>query len=154
MLREANDILVERHSDGTWDYVGGAGEISFVDDVVLGKSNSAITQRKGWKVEIGEVVSLRGGSVNGPTSLYYDGYTTNGFGIRLSGIWKAFFALGAEEGNAWLTFMRENIDLRSDYAKSLYSYEEMEGRRGRSKRFAAMPWLIRGLRSALRPLIY
>jgi len=127
LLREANDILVERHSDGTWDYVGGAGEISFVDDVVLGKSNSAITQRKGWKVEIGEVVSLRGGSVNGPTSLYYDGYTTNGFGIRLSGIWKAFFALGAEEGNAWLTFMRENIDLRYDYATSLYSGEGMEG---------------------------
>ncbi len=128
LVSEANDILVERHSDGTWDYLGGAGDIKFFNDVVAGKDNPAITQRKGWKLELGELFSLRGGSVHEPAypsgyRTYYTTYTTSGFGIRLSGLWKALRALGVEENHSWITFMRENIDLRFDYAKSLYAGE-------------------------------
>ncbi len=113
LLREANDLLVERHADGTWEYLSGVGDISFIDNVLLGKGQSTITQRKGWQIDLVESFSLRGGSVREP----YTGYTTSGFGIRLGGILKALLAFGAEDSSSWISFLRENVDLRYDHSK-------------------------------------
>ncbi len=117
LVREANDLLVVRRSDGTWEYLGGAGDIKFVDDVILGTTAPNVTQRKGWQIEIAEIFSLRGGSVTGP----YSDYTTSGFGVRLGGLLKFLSAVGLEQRAPWLVYIRENVDLRFDQSKEDYA---------------------------------
>ncbi len=116
IVREASDLLVVRHSDGTWEYKGWTGGIRFVDDVILGKTAAGVTQRKGWQVEVAEFFSLRGGSVAGP----FSDYTTGGFGVRLGGLLKFFSAIGVEESAPVLAYLRENVDVRFDQSKEEY----------------------------------
>ncbi len=117
LVREASDLLVLRHSDGTWEYQGWFGEIRFIDDVVLGKTAANVTQRKGWQIDIAEVFSLRGGSVTGP----FNGTTTSGFGVRLGGLLKFLSAVGVEDNAPLLAFFRENVDLRFDQGREEYA---------------------------------
>ncbi len=117
IVREASDLLVVRHSDGSWEYQGWTGDIRFINDVILGTTAPNITQRKGWQIDIAEIFSLRGGSVTGP----YSDYTTSGFGVRLGGLLKFLSAVGLEQRAPWLVYIRENVDLRFDQSKEDYA---------------------------------
>jgi hypothetical protein len=70
--REANDILVDRwgivvDTIGTiirepgWRYKSGVGDIGFLEDVLLGKSNPSIIRKRGWEIGLFEIVYLREG---------------------------------------------------------------------------------------------
>ncbi len=113
---EAEELLVTRYSDGTWAYLPGSGAIDFVDNVILGESGDQITHRKGWKVDIAEILSIRGGSVAGTLS----DYSTAGFGIRLAGVLKLVSALGPDDPGGWAESLFTNIDVQYDYGKHEY----------------------------------
>ena len=46
LVRQADDLLVTRQSDGTFTYQSGLGDVQFWDNVVLGKHNALITSRR------------------------------------------------------------------------------------------------------------
>jgi hypothetical protein len=116
LLREAQQILVKRNVDGTWDYISGTGDISFSDNVLGGKSGEKIWVRKGWQFQIAEALYIRGGSLDAP-GLKYE---TSGFGIQLSGLLKVFLALAPElrEGS-WVAHLVEDFDIQ--YQTASYS---------------------------------
>ena len=45
IVREAEDILVNRRDNGTWEYTTGLGDIRFIDNVLLGKALPTIPIR-------------------------------------------------------------------------------------------------------------
>jgi len=98
--REANDLLVNRYpapvnDQGAVigdppppDYRGGFGDIRFVDNLILGKSNADAIVKTGWQLELGEILSLRGGRVHETPGRGDNNYSTSGYTIRMAGIVK------------------------------------------------------------------
>jgi hypothetical protein len=117
LYREASDVLVLRHTDGTWEYTGGVGDVDFIDNVIAGKPGSTITQRKGWQIDAAEFLSFRGGSVQEPGAAY----TTTGFGVKLGGLLKAVSAFTLQEKGSWIGFIMENLDVRYDWSEFEYA---------------------------------
>ncbi len=119
LVRQAEDILITRYSDGTFDYKNGLGDIRLWDDIVLGKFNALATLRRGWQLQVAEFVSIRGGSVVSPGLEY----STSGYSICSAGLLKLLIhvvpALDTE--NRWITFAAEHIDLQFHSA----SYSEV-----------------------------
>jgi len=113
LYREAGDLLVKRHTDGTWEYTGGVGDVDFIDNVIAGRPGGTITQRKGWQIDVAEFLSFRGGSVHEP----YAEYTTRGFALKLRGLLKALSAFALEKKGTWVDFLMENLDLRYDWSE-------------------------------------
>jgi hypothetical protein len=98
-------------------YKSGTGAIQFFNNVILGEGNNRVTLRKGWQLNLGEILSLRGGSVNGSS----ESYGTDGWGIRLGGLLKLMdevFPSFAD--NRLPVFILNHIDLRYDHASSTY----------------------------------
>ena len=129
LAREADDILVHRfppppvdtlgvfHQPPSPVYVDGDGSIQFFNNVILGQGNNHLTLHKGWQINFGELFFLRGGSVRGRGS----SYTTSGYGIQLSGIWKALDALSPRPSfSPALSFITSHFDARFDHASSDY----------------------------------
>ncbi len=113
LAREAEQLLVERYPDGTWAYGSGFGQIAFFENVIGGRSTDAVAVRKGWEIQCAEFFALRGGSYDQQGS----GYTTTGFGIRLSGLFKGLLFLRPEivEGT-WFEWVVRSIDLVYDHS--------------------------------------
>jgi hypothetical protein len=116
LYREAGDLLVLRHNDGTWEYTGGVGDVDLIDNVIAGKPGSTITQRKGWQIDVAEFVSFRGGSVHEP----YVEYTTTGFALKLGGLLKALSTFTPEDKAPWVDLLMENLDVRYDWSELEY----------------------------------
>ncbi len=116
IAHEAEDVLVTRRPDGTWEYQTGLGDISFVDNVLLGKSSPNVWLRRGWQLQVCEVLYLRGGSVEGP-GLRYD---TKGYTLCLGGVFKMIMALSPEMREAgWFRILADLLDFQ--YASADYS---------------------------------
>jgi hypothetical protein len=129
LAREAEDILVERFPavvDSNYvvidpgappQYKSGTGAIQFFNNVVLGEGNTRVTLRKGWQLNLGEILSLRGGSVNGSS----ESYATDGWGLRLGGLLKLIDqAIPSFADSPFPMFILHHIDLRYDHASSTY----------------------------------
>lgn len=117
--REAQDVLVTRFADGTFTYQRGTGDIRFFQNVILGKWGGKVTVRKGWQLNLAEIVYIRGGSVVMPGLQY----STEGFGVSLGGIFKwieSFSPTGFE--NEVLVFLVNHLDVQ--YDESSYSNTE------------------------------
>ena len=114
VAREVEDILVLRANDGTFTYQSGLGDIAFTDNVILGKMNSRATVRKGWQVQVGEVLFVRGGRTAGPGLAYY----TDGFGVQLNGFLKLLELAAPELSEGWIGFVGEHFDVQ--YSRSTY----------------------------------
>jgi hypothetical protein len=114
--REVEDLLVNRDADGQIQYQGWFGNIKPFDNLILGRWAGNVELRKGWQVEIGEIVSVRGGSFTGTGSL---SYKTSGYSVRLSGFLKLIEAMNrAAVSDTWLGFVRDHFDLQ--YHSSSY----------------------------------
>jgi hypothetical protein len=114
--REAEDMLVVRHDDGSLEYQSGLGDIHFWDNVIEGKSSGHVSLRSGWQLQLAEVFTYRSGSVK--TSRSYD---TRGYTIQISGVLKGLEKIIAGEMPAWLAFARDHIDVQyhsADYEDS------------------------------------
>ena len=124
LAREAEDVLVKRFpaqidtmgniiSNPTFQYQDGAGDIQFFKNVIMGEGNDDVTLHKGWQLNVGEILYIRGGSVNG-TGLVY---LTDGFGLRLSGVFRLIETLDrTATSSPFFQFITSHIDLRFDHA--------------------------------------
>ena len=83
-----------------------------------GKRTETIDLSQGWQIGIAEIVFIREGSYVGSGNR---SFTTEGFGLRLSGFLKLLQGLEVEKINA-LLFIAEHFDIR--YDKSEYKAPE------------------------------
>jgi hypothetical protein len=116
LARQADDLLIIRYPDGSSNYQSGLGDIQFVDNVILGKTNGKVTVRKGWQVQVAEFLYLRGGSVDGPGLAY----ATSGYSICLDGLLNLLGLVSPSLGKeSWVGFVGKHFDLQ--YHSSTYS---------------------------------
>ena len=128
--REAEDLLVRRFPAPTDSlgntigsppppqYADGSGAVQFVKNVVLGEGNGRATLRKGWQLNLGELIFVRGGSVTGRGVEY----ATSGFGVHLGGVLKLFDAVSSSfSSSPFMGFVVSHIDIRYDHASSDYN---------------------------------
>lgn len=127
VAREAEDLLVEffpapMDSAGNVigdppppQYIGGAGSIQFLNNVILGKRTGDITLRNGLEIGLAELAYLRLGSVEGPGV----SYTTSGYGLHLIGLLKLLdFAAPSISSTPVVAFALRHIDIRFDHSSS------------------------------------
>jgi hypothetical protein len=123
--RQVEDVLVKRYPDEHFEYQGWFGDIKPFDNLILGKWGGNVVLRKGWQFEVGEIVSVRGGSF---TSIGPVVYRTSGYSIRLSGLFKLLEALSPSSlASNWLLFVRDHIDIQfhsASYGESSSSMSE------------------------------
>lgn len=137
--REAGDILVTSSPNGEFEYKPGiTGDISFFRNVLFGKPSDAVELKKGWQLNFGEIVYLRGGSFSEPPNYGNRNYSTSGFGLHLSGFFALIDAISvsAFENNV-LAFIRDHIDVQYDHAE--YADHEILG----GTKFNALSLVIR-----------
>ncbi len=118
LARQADDLLVSRHPDGTFEYQSGLGDIEFWQNVVLGQDNARITMREGWQIQAAEIIYLRGGSVESPGL----SYATSGYSICLGGLLKLIGLLAQSSDESWVGFAADHFDVQFHRA----SYGETE----------------------------
>jgi hypothetical protein len=132
--RESNDILVRRFPPPTdsngvvigdpppAEYRDGLGDIKFVDDVILGKSNPLVEIKTGWQLRFFEVVTLRGGTFHEDPSHGNRNFTTSGFTVSLGGAIKMLRVMKVPlDSGDFLGSVLTRLDLR-------YSHSELETR--------------------------
>jgi len=92
---EAEDLLVDRHKDGSWDYVGFPGEINLIDHVLLGNYNDEITVYQGYRFRLLETFEYSYGYYRGAG---FDPYIkTHGFVVSSKGLFKVLAAATENE---------------------------------------------------------
>lgn len=136
LARQADDLLVVRKPDGSFDYQSGLGDIQFVDNVILGKLNPRAAIRKGWQLQVAEVFYLRRGSSDNQGLAY----STSGYSICLAGFLKLLGTVSPELGkDSWIGFAAEHFDLQ--YHSSKY---EGTGSPILGTTFASLNLVVRG----------
>jgi hypothetical protein len=75
-------------ADGRWEDKRGIGEIDFMSNVFFGKSNPNILKKKGWELTFFEIASIRGGRVEGCSTLGYPSFDTWGYGVDVAPIFR------------------------------------------------------------------
>ena len=139
LARQAEDILVIRHSDGTFEYKGGLGDLAIGDNVLVGRVTGNVLVRKGWQIGAGEFIYIRGGSVEGNG---YD-YSTSGYSVCLGGLVRLLeFASPEIAGTAWLAFIGDHIDLQYHSASYASPSSPWDGTtfEGLNFVFRGLPW--------------
>jgi hypothetical protein len=116
LVHQAEDLLVKRHNDGTFEYTGGLGDLMIGDNVLIGRVTGYVLVRRGWELGAAEFLYIRGGSVIGNG---YD-YSTSGYSICFGGLVRFLeFASPEIAGTPWVAFLGDHIDLR--YQSATYS---------------------------------
>ncbi len=142
LAREAEDLLVTRKPGGGYGFQSGLGDISFFKHVVRGKldDDDRANLHKGWQLGLGEFVYVRGGSFSESPNFGNRNYSTSGFGIRMSGLFKLLTALSSVEGeDTILSFLLHHIDVVYDHA----AYEAKHGGALDGAKFNALTVIIR-----------
>jgi len=84
IAREAENLLVKKNLDGTWNYEGiPFGNINIYNNLIASEANGYITVRRGFSAEFFETVTIRQGSYEGEGNL---SYSTSGYTISTRGI--------------------------------------------------------------------
>ncbi len=120
LAREAEDLLVVRHADGTFEYQSGLGDISFFKHIIQGRLNDDERPElhKGWQLAFGDAVFVRGGTFLESPRYGNRHYATLGYGIRLGGFLRLLSAVAPEyQPGDVLSFIAAHIDLAYDHAE-------------------------------------
>lgn len=73
---------------------------------------------KGWQLEIGEAISIRGGSFKESPNFGTRNYSTIGYGIRLGGFLRLLTAIDADiRSDAVVSFLAAHLDMGYDHAE-------------------------------------
>jgi hypothetical protein len=89
-IRDSEGAIISI-SDPSWQYQSGFGDLHYFNDLILGESNPSAEKRKGWELNLCEVLFIRGGSVEGASDHRY--VKTTGFSVhplRLLNLWPRF----------------------------------------------------------------
>lgn len=119
LVREAGDLLIAR-TPSRLTYKSGLGDIRFLTHVINGKlgENDPVELHKGWQLNFGEFVYIRGGSFAEAPQWGNRRYSTNGYGIHLGGFLRFIRYLGEWENNEdVMQWILDHLDLRYDYAQ-------------------------------------
>jgi hypothetical protein len=126
IVRQAETDLWHRRTDGTvLPYDAGAGAINFLQNVIGGKFTDKVWVRKGWQLEVGECVILRGGSVGVGESEVSSmlEYQTRGYSLSLGGLVRLLeYASPTTARISWLAFIGDHLDLQ--YSRSIYEIND------------------------------
>ena len=126
LAREAEDLLVKRSADGSFEYQSGWGEISFFKNVIGGKAADCVNLHRGWQLNVCEFVYLRGGSYAETKQCGNRNYSTSGFTLRLSGLFRLLEQTAPDVlGDDVVSFVADHIDIVYDHAE--YSDHELLG---------------------------
>jgi hypothetical protein len=111
IAREVEDILVRRFHDGSFEYTTRFGDIRFFRNLILGEWGGEVTLRKGWQINLAEILYIRGGSVVQPGLQH----ATSGFSVRLGGTLKLIQSLSPRTSEAPVfSFFANHIDIQYD----------------------------------------
>jgi hypothetical protein len=106
--REAEDLLVVRQNDGTWEYQSGFGDLEFGNNVVAGNSSGNVGIRTGWQLRLGEFFTYQQGTFRRE----YNNYETHGITFQLAGILKGIAYAAGTAAPSWLLFARDHLDVQ------------------------------------------
>jgi hypothetical protein len=110
---DAEDLLVVPDGTAGWKYISGLADIKLGDNLLLGKSNSAIVQRTGWQVNLFDLFAYRVGRWDG------EGFRiigTSGFSINMNPL---FRYLKTKVESDLMAFLAEHVNIA--YSRSAYS---------------------------------
>jgi len=139
LVRQAEDGLVIRHDDGTFEFKGGLGDLSIGDNLLVGRATGFVLIRKGWEIGAAEFLYIRGGSVVGDG---YD-YSTSGYSICVGGLFRALeFASPELAGTPWIAFIGDHIDLQYHSASYASTVSPLDGTTFKELNlvFRGFPW--------------
>jgi hypothetical protein len=121
---EASDLLVRRWGElrdssgllirpAGWDYQSGLGDIRFFDEVFLGTTNPLTEKRKGWELDVLEVLTIRGGRFEEDLNHGARRYNTIGWSVHSAGLGKLLRRIGcSDEPAGVLEFLLDHVDIR------------------------------------------
>jgi len=113
---QAEDLLVERFPDGSWEYKSGVGDIQFFENLVQGKSNPDIFKMKGWQYNFFDLIYIRNGSYKDPGGKVF--HKTEGLGIRPTGIFNILNYLGfSTDSNRLFYLLTHHVDIQYNESK-------------------------------------
>jgi hypothetical protein len=137
LAHQAEDILVIRHNDGTFEFKGGLGDLAIGENVLVGRVTGSVLVRKGWQLGAAELFYIRGGSLKGDG---YD-YETSGYSLCLGGLVRLLeYAVPATAETPWLAFIGDHIDLQYHSASYDSPSSPWDG-----TTFKALNLVVRGL---------
>lgn len=120
LAREAEDLLVVRYPGGSSAYQSGLGDIAFFRHVIEGRlpESDRVNLHKGWQLNLGEFVYIRGGSFAESPRFGNRNFSTSGIGIHSTGAFKLLEVLspGALSGTV-AEFIVDHIDISYDRAE-------------------------------------
>jgi hypothetical protein len=109
--RQSDNLLVG-YTMGNSYYRDLFGDIDFVKNIVQGKRTETVDLSQGWQLGIAEIVFIRGGSFVGTGNR---SFTTEGLGLRLSGILKLLQDIKVESNE--LSYLAGHFDIRYDQSE-------------------------------------
>ncbi len=99
-----------------WAYQNGLRTFSPWNNLVLGKGNTTLLAIKGWQIELGQLLYLRGGSITYPGGPLN---STSGWGVGFDGLVKLLvFLRGLNPNGSFAQFVLEHLELQFNYARS------------------------------------
>lgn len=114
-VRQADAPLTSWNGQ-TYVYDSGLGDTQVYDNLIAGRPTGNVSIEKGWQIQLGQFLYLRGGSATGPG---VPTYTTFGWGARLDGLVKALiFMHGLDANGNIVKFVLNHLNLQFDYSKS------------------------------------
>jgi len=126
LAREAEDILITRSNDGSFEYQSGWGDLSFFKNVIGGTAADCVNLHRGWQLNVCEFVYLRGGSYAEAKECGGRNYSTSGFALRLSGLFRLVEQIAPDAiGDGVVSFVADHIDIVYDHAE--YSNHQFLG---------------------------
>lgn len=139
-LNEANDILFKRYpgitktvtdtstgqthdvvvSEPYWEYRTGLGSIQFANEVLFGGSNPSTVRKRGWEINLGQIVLIRGGRYDEGTNIEFgnEHCSTSGYSLRFSGLAKAILIMSPDmtSGGVW-DFLLRHVDVQYSHSQ-------------------------------------
>ena len=111
---EASDVLVGANRE----YQSGLGDINFFDEVILGNTNMETEKKKGWELNVFEVISVRGGRFEEDPNRGNRRFNTSGWGVRLGGMLKMLRAFNGPFDNEGVSgFLLNHIDVGYNHSE-------------------------------------
>jgi hypothetical protein len=103
---DAEDILIDRETSGSFDYQSGLGDIDFGKNVIQIKGDDKVVSHAGLQISLLETLVIRNGHFSGRG---FDERKTNGLEIRAKGLLKL---LDKFSGDPTVKFISDHFDLR------------------------------------------
>jgi hypothetical protein len=109
-IRESEDVAVKRTSGNDWSFQYGLGDIRFYDNLMAGKYSDNSCLRKGFELQLFNLVTIREGSNKLEAR---DFFKTEGVEINITGVFRYIHILSPDIfNNTLMNFVYHHLDIR------------------------------------------